>query len=103
MHGADGRLELDKLLLRNLVCAEGGGVNTYCPSLVLRNGYSALVQSSPQAGMAILSPEWSAICGALGLPRSHGSPASPGRAMCLVLGTSLGFVTVNVSKVRLGD
>lgn len=41
-------------------------------------------------------------CGALELPRSHGSPASPGRAMCLVLGTSLSFTTVNVSKVRLG-
>lgn len=42
-------------------------------------------------------------CGTLGLPRSHGSPASPGRAVCLVLGTSLCLVTVNVSKVRLGD
>lgn len=99
--GADGRLELDKLLLSNLVCAWGGGANTRCLSLVLTNSYSAVVQSSHQAGMAILSPEWSLICGPLRLPRSHSSPASPGRAKCLVLGAPLGFVTVNVSKVRL--
>lgn len=62
MQGADGRLELDKLLLSSLVCPWGGDVNTCCPSLVLTNSYGALVQSSPRAGRAILSLEWRVIC-----------------------------------------
>lgn len=50
---------------------------------------------------------WSGIsvaqgCGARGLPGTCGSPGSPSRSTCPVLGAALRLVTANVSKVRLG-
>lgn len=59
-HGADGRLELDKLLLSSLVCPWGGNVPVQTWSSQIC--YGALVPNSPQAGRNILSLERGVIC-----------------------------------------